>query len=307
MAIDPVVLVIGDTNPDLVLRGSSGPTFGQAERLLDAADLVLGGSAAIMACGLARLGVPTAIVGLVGDDLMGGFVRTALEERGVDTRWLGTDPVQPTALTVVISAGDRAILTHPGALSTTTAAAVPDLDRLPSLRHVHAASYFLLPMLAPDLPGIFRHARELGLTTSLDTNWDPAERWSGVERVLPHVGTLLPNAVELAALTGEQDVDTAASSVTAVGCAVALKDGAEGGVLWTADGSRLTAPGIAVEVVDTTGAGDSFDAGFVSGLVEGLSPQECLERAVACGSLSTRAAGGTAAQATPDELAEVGS
>ncbi len=188
MPIDPVVLVIGDTNPDLVLRGDSGPTFGQAERLLDAADLVLGGSAAIMACGLARLGVPTAIAGLVGDDLMGGFVRTALEERGVDTRWLGTDPVRPTALTVVISAGDRAILTHPGALSTTTAAAVPDLDLLPSLRHVHAASYFLLPMLAPALEGIFRHARELGLTTSLDTNWDPAERWSGVEHLLPSCG-----------------------------------------------------------------------------------------------------------------------
>ena len=303
MTTDPVVLVVGDANPDLVLRGESGPVFGQAERLLDAADLVLGGSAAIMACGLARLGVPTAIAALVGDDLMGRFVRTALEERGVDTRWLGTDPVQPTALTVVISAGDRAILTQPGALSTTTASIIPDLDRLASLRHVHAASYFLLPMLAPELAAIFRHALQLGLTTSLDTNWDPAEQWSGVDEVLPHVGTLLPNAVELAALTGEPDVDVAAARITAVGCAVALKSGADGGVLWTTDGSRLTAAGVPVDVVDTTGAGDSFDAGYVSALVEGLAPQACLERAVACRSRRQRAAGGTAAQATLAEVA----
>src|SRR6187455_685701 len=75
----PDVLVIGDANPDLLLTGDAVPAFGQAETLVDAADLVLGGSAAIVACGLARLGVPTALAATVGDDVYGGFVRDALD------------------------------------------------------------------------------------------------------------------------------------------------------------------------------------------------------------------------------------
>ena len=109
----PDVLVIGDANPDLLLTGDAVPEFGQAETLVDAADWCWG-SAAIVACGLVRLGVATALAATVGDDLYGGFVRDALSERGVDVRWLRTDPSSPTGLSVVLSIGDRAILTHRG-------------------------------------------------------------------------------------------------------------------------------------------------------------------------------------------------
>ena len=91
----PDVLVIGDANPDLLLTGDVVPQFGQAEKLVDSADLVLGGSAAIVACGLARLGVATALAAVVGDDLFGGFVRDALTAAGVDTRWLSPTPARP--------------------------------------------------------------------------------------------------------------------------------------------------------------------------------------------------------------------
>jgi sugar/nucleoside kinase (ribokinase family) len=298
----PDVLVIGDANPDLLLTGDAVPEFGQAETLVDSADLVLGGSAAIVACGLARLGVPTALAAIVGDDLYGGFVRDALVERGVDVRWLRTDPDVPTGLSVVLSVGDRAILTHPGTIAATGPEVVPE-EALAHVRHVHSASYFLQPLLAPHLPDVLARARAAGATTSVDTNFDPARTWQGVEPLLRQADVLMPNATELRALAGREDLDEAARIVLGLGCRVALKNGAEGGVLWESDGSLVRVPAPPVSPVDTTGAGDSFDAGFISGLVEGLSGEECLTRAVLCGSLSTRAIGGTAGQPTVAEIA----
>jgi sugar/nucleoside kinase (ribokinase family) len=301
----PEVLVVGDANPDLILTGDEledGVEFGQAETLVDSAELVLGGSAAIVACGLARLGVPTALAAVVGDDLYGGFVRDVLTERGVDVRWLRTDPSVPTGLSVVLSAADRAILTSPGTIATTGPDAVDD-EALTGVRHVHSASYFLLPGLAPHLPGLLARARAAGVTTSVDTNFDPSRTWAGVPALLRETDVLMPNAAELRALAGRADLDEAARVVLGLGCRIALKDGADGGAYWESPDVVRRVPAPPTTPVDTTGAGDSFDAGFISAMLDGLAGEECLARAVLCGSLSTRAIGGTAAQATRAELA----
>jgi ribokinase len=296
----PEVLVIGDANPDLVLTGDVEPRFGQVEKLVDTANLVLGASGAIVAAGLARLGVPTALAAVVGDDVFGHFVLDELTACGVDTSWVRTDPDTASPVTVVLSAGDRAILTYPGTLAA-TGHEIVDLDLLARVRHLHSASMFLTPKLAPHLPDIFGRARADGATTSLDTNWDPAERWTGAMAVVQQTDVLLPNAAELLALTGRADLDDAARAVVGMGCAVAVKNGADGGVLWTAEEIvREAAP--AVEAADMTGAGDSFNAGFISAMIEGLDGRGRLRRAVRCGSLSTRSFGGTAAQPTRDEL-----
>jgi ribokinase len=322
------VLVVGDANPDLVLRGDVRPRFGQAEQLLSAADLVLGGSAAITAAGCARLGLRTALLAGVGDDVFGAFTRERLAERGVRTTALRTVPQIPTGLSVILSTiGDRAILTLPGTIPTVRPGDVTDAH-LASTRHLHVASLFLQPELAGGLVDIFARARAMGVSTSLDTNWDPSERWDSVMAILAETDFFLPNAAELLAVTGRvptrddapdrdaphgeardrdapdgdaPDCEAAAAELVAAGTTVVLKDGPRGARAWW-PGGDCAAPGMPVEVVDTTGAGDSFNAGFLAGHLAGLPMPQAVAWAAMAGSLSTRAAGGTDAQATLDEL-----
>ncbi|MFD4257936.1 carbohydrate kinase family protein [Streptomyces sp. NPDC058534] len=300
------LLVVGDANPDVVLGPLDAPlAFGQREQLVADGALTLGGSAAIMACGAARLGLRVAFAGRVGDDDAGRYMRDSLRSHGVDTTALRTDPALPTPLTVVLTRaeGDRAIVTAPGTLRSTTAADVP-ADLLAAVRHVHAASYFLLPGLAAGLPGLLRTARSNGATTSLDTNDDPSGRWDppGLDAVLAHTDYLLPNAAEARQLAGldTADLGKSAAALADRGPTVVVKNGAEGALCH--DGhTLLTTPGIPARPVDTVGAGDSFDAGFVAALLAGLALPDALELAAVCGALSTRAHGGTTAQPTWDE------
>ncbi|HEY0188126.1 MAG TPA: carbohydrate kinase family protein [Cellulomonas sp.] len=307
------VLVAGDANVDLVLTGDVVPRFGQVEQLADRGDLVLGGSAAIAACGLARLGVPTALVARVGADTFGRVTTDALTAAGVDVRPVQVDPELPTGLSVILSTlDDRAILTVPGTIPTLTAAAVlAALDRQQA-GHLHVASFFLQPGLAAALPDLLAEARRRGVTTSLDTNWDPQQRWTGLADVLGQLDLLLPNTSELRAIAAAVGLPAGedraiAAGLAALGPRVVVKDGAAGG--WSVDpaGTCTRAPGLPVAVVDTTGAGDSFDAGYLAALAHGV-PDEAdrLRWAAAAGSLSTLAAGGTGHQARLTDLAAAG-
>jgi sugar/nucleoside kinase (ribokinase family) len=273
------------------------PRFGQVEQLLDAADLVLGGSAAITACGLARLGVETHLAAVVGADQFGAFVRSALAAAGVGMDAMAEREGEATGLSVHLSApGDRAILTLPGTIPALTADAVRSsvADLAPTW--VHVASPFLTPAVTSDLPALLAELRDAGIGTSLDTNWDPAENWAGIAEALPFVDVLLPNRAELDALGG---VD----AIIAAGPRVVVKDGAEGGWSVSRSEDRISAPGLSIDVVDTTGAGDSFDAGYLAAIAHGVEDERTrLRWATVAGSLSTRSSGGTGGQATLDEL-----
>jgi ribokinase len=307
------VLVAGDANVDLVLTGDVVPRFGQAEQLADRGDLVLGGSASIAACGVARLGVPTALVARVGDDTFGRFTTDALRTAGVSVAHVETDPAVPTGLSVILSTpDDRAILTAAGTIGTLRAPAVLAALDATGAGHLHLASYFLQPALAGDLPDLLPAVRARGVRVSLDTNWDPAQRWTGVAALLPLVDVLLPNVNELRALaaaageTGTDDLALAAA-LARRGPRVVVKAGAEGGWSVAPDGTVTRAPGLAVDVVDTTGAGDSFDAGYLAALAHGVPDEQTrLRWAAAAGSLSTLGAGGTGRQATPADLDAAG-
>jgi sugar/nucleoside kinase (ribokinase family) len=295
------ILVAGEINPDLILTGDVVPVFGQVEKLVDSADLMVGSSSAIFACGAARLGLRVAFAGLCGDDLLGRFMLDEMTQRGVDVSAVRLDPALQTGLTVILNQlGDRAMLTHLGAIQALTADDVQD-SLLARARHLHVASYFLQSALQPGLPGLFERAHALGLTTSLDTNWDPSGEWRGVDGLLQGVDVFLPNENEALALTGAKDRETAGKQLNQICQVAVIKSGAAGAIACKSD-EVASVPALQVQVVDTVGAGDTFDAGFLYGFLSDWNLEKCLRLAVACGSLSTRAAGGTAAQPTLDEV-----
>jgi sugar/nucleoside kinase (ribokinase family) len=296
------ILVAGELNPDAIVVGPDlAPEFGQVETLAEDGTLTIGSSGAIFACGSARLGLATTYVGVVGDDAGGRFVLAELGLRGVDTASCRVEDRRPTGLTVVISRGeDRAILTAVGAMDALDAAAVTD-EILTSAAHLHVTSPALQPRLRAGLPDLFARARAAGLTTSLDPGWDPAGEWdTALGAALEATDVFFPNAAEACRIAGTGDPDAALEALAARAPTVALKLGAEGAIAADPDGrARAAAP--AVAPVDTTGAGDSFAAGFLRAGRAGLSLEERLRVAVACGSLSTRALGGVAAQPTWQE------
>ncbi len=301
------VLVVGDANPDLVLRGDVVPRFGQIEQLLDAADLVIGGSAAIMAHGVARLGRPVSLLAAVGADALGASQRDLLDGAGVDTAHLCERPEVPTGVTVVLSRGDeRAILTFPGAIATLTAAEVSAaIEATPDLRHVHVASLYLHPAFVDTLAPVLAGLRVAGRTVSLDTNDDPSGSWQGMDELLPNVDVLLPNAreaIELAGLGAGADPVDAARALAGRGPLVVVKLGAQGAVAAAHDGTVTTAGAAAAQVVDSTGAGDTFDAAFLDAWLAGTELAACLARAVRAGAHAVGAVGGTAGQPTASEL-----
>jgi sugar/nucleoside kinase (ribokinase family) len=284
------LLVVGDCNPDLVLMGADVvPEFGQREKLVESATLTVGGSAAITACGAARLGLGTAFVGAVGRDMFGGFMLDALAERGVDTSGCIVDAAWTTGITVALaSGGDRAILTAPGAILALTGAHL-DHRLVASARHLHVASYFLLDGLRPGLPELVSAAHAAGVTVSIDPQGDPSGGWdSGLTALTPQLDVLFVNEHEDAAIDSR-------------GCPlVVVKQGSRGALARSSAGTARR-PGLAVDVVDATGAGDGFDAGFLAAWLAGDGVESALALGCACGALSARAVGGVAAQPTLEE------
>jgi sugar/nucleoside kinase (ribokinase family) len=311
-ATDLDLLVIGDCNPDVLVLGDDvAPAFGQQEKLVGSISLVVGGSAAITAIAAARLGLRVALAAAIGSDPAGEFMLGQLAGEGVDTTAVLARPGLPTGMTVALSHGsDRAILTALGAMTALVAADVPD-ELLRRTRHLHVSSYFMVQhSLGPGLPELFAAARARGTTTSLDTNWDPAGRWSDdqLRAILTQTDVLLPNEEEARHLSGQPTLDAAITSLTSAGPKVVVKLGARGALCVDGKRSHWIEPPLSLgPVVDTTGAGDCFNAGLITGLLRGLDLSAAAGLGCAAGSASTRAAGGTAAApdlATAMALAE---
>lgn len=294
------VLVAGEINPDLIVSGDVEPAFGQVEKLLEGAALTIGSSSAIFACGAARLGLKVTFVGRCGDDLFGRFMLEEMQQAGIDINHVIVVPGGSTGLSVILDRRiDRAILTYPGLIPTLQAADISDAI-LQEARHLHVASYFLQTALQPDLPSLFSRARSLGLSTSLDTNYDPTERWAGVADLFPVTNVLLPNEVEVCSLTRSTTVEEAVAMLSGKIETLVVKRGTQGALAVQA-GRMVQVNTLPVKVKDTVGAGDSFDAGFVYGYLQGWSLEKSIRLAAVCGALSTRAAGGTDGQPTLPE------
>lgn len=302
------IAVIGDVNPDLILTGKNIiPEFGQVEKWIDDAELTIGGSAGIFAVGAAKLGLKVTFIGKVGDDHFGHFMKDRMTAQGIDVSGLVIDPSVKTGLSISLSDGnDRAILTFGGSNLLLNFQDI-DFEIVAQSRHLHSGSFYLLNNIRQDLAIVYKKAKEMGLSTSIDTNYDPKEKWEGdIFNVLDYTDVFLPNMTELMAISGEKDPDSAIRHLTENrNLLVAVKNG-EDGAFAEKDKVRYSAETIQVKPIDTTGAGDSFDAGFLFGFLNGLGIEKSLRIGCICGALSTLGIGGTSTQAGREDLTKFG-
>jgi len=287
------IAIVGEINLDLILYGLPEQMATERELLASGFAITLGSSSAILAHNLAALGGRVGFVTKVGDDLFGTLAMERLRERGVDLA--GVAHGAKSGVTIILPHGSqRHIFTYPGTISEVRFEDL-DLDYLASARHFHMSSLFLQRELLPRVPELFRRMKSAGLTTSLDTNDDPDDRWgSALEEILPHVDILLPNEREAMKISRADDVEISLSRLAQRVGTVVLKMGASGAVA-IRDGRRFSAPAVPVTVVDPVGAGDSFDAGFLHQFLRAADLTTCLAYGNLCGAFSTTECGGTEA------------
>jgi sugar/nucleoside kinase (ribokinase family) len=297
------IVVIGELNVDLILTDEDPlPAFGQVEKVVEDATLTLGSSSAIFACGASRLGLRVGLTGKVGDDDLGRFVLRSLQERGVDTTPVVVDSRIKTGLTVhLCRTDDRAMLTYLGSIAALRATEI-DPRLVTRARHLHLGSYFLQTGIRDDLAEIFGSARAAGATVSLDPGWDPSQTWNGALRqILTLVDLFLPNDQEAIHIAGTSDLESALDDLSGKSPLVAVKLGAQGAVARRGR-EKAYCPGFNVAAVNTTGAGDSFNAGFVYAYLHQRNLATCLRWGCACGALATTEIGGIAGQPTVPEV-----
>ena len=268
-------------------------TLATVERM----ELHAGGCAANTGIALARLGVPTAVLGKVGADGFGGFLRRTLEESGVETQGVVVDPAASTSATMVAvhADGERTFLHHTGANAAYTAAEV-DWSRIAQADVLHVAGPFLMErFIGADCAAVLERAKALGKTTTLDTVWDFTGRWMAtLAPSLPFLDYALPSLEEARRITGREEPRDIAQVFLDHGVGtVGIKMGAAGAYVRTAGGDELTLPALRVEVVDALGAGDAWAAGFLCGLTRGWDLERTARFANAVGACCVQALGAT--------------
>jgi len=300
------VIVVGELNVDLILNQiESYPEIGK-EKLADSMILTLGSSSAIFASNLSALGMRVSFVGKIGNDIFGHFCKDQLNEKGVDTSMLIQSDDLKTGATIVLNFGeDRAMITHQGSMKHL---GLNDINKeiLSTAGHLHFSSYFLQPGFKNTLDGLFKMAKESGLSTSLDVQWDPEEQWNfDFKKILPYVDIFFPNETELLNLTAKDSIDSALNTMADYGEFILVKKGREGSLL-RYDNKTIDARCFPNDkVVDAIGAGDSFNAGYIFKFVRGFSPEDCQIFGNLIGAISTTAAGGTTAFTNYEETMKI--
>jgi sugar/nucleoside kinase (ribokinase family) len=290
------VTVVGELNLDLILYGLPDELEPERELLAKGLTLTLGSSSAIFAHNLSVMGSKVGFITRIGGDSLGQIALERLAEGGVDVskvrRVTGSTD---TGLTVILPRpAYRNILTYPGTMLEMCFEDL-DLEYLATSKHFHLSSFFLHRALRPRIPELFRRMKHAGLTTSLDTNDDPEDRWDkDVLDVLQYVDVFFPNERELKKLAGTEDLQEAVERISKLVPVLAVKMG-RAGAMALRGSERVTRPPVSVEAIDPVGAGDSFDAGFLHQFVRGAPLAACVDSGNTAGAFSTTRPGGTEA------------
>lgn len=290
------VLVAGELNVDLIMNKiEKFPEVGK-EVLAHAMTLTLGSSSAIFASNLSTLGASVAFTGKLGRDNFGEYIISALNQKKVDTRNIIVTGAHSTGVTIILNFDeDRANVTYPGAMNHFTLQDISD-TALRQSKHLHVSSLFLQEGLRRDIVNLFKKAKDFGLTTSIDPQWDPAEKWDiDLMDLLAVTDIFMPNVSELMAITGTTTLEAALDRVKAFPATTVIKNGSGGAYLWDGRSMHHQSSFLNKQVVDSIGAGDSFDAGFISAFLQRKPWSTCLELGALMGAVNTTHAGGTGA------------
>ena len=289
------IVIAGETNLDLILYGLPEQMPMERELLGTGFDVTLGGSSSILAHNLGMLGTRVGFVSEVGEDAMGAIAFDYLGGAGVDLTHFRRKARSQTGVTVLLPHGRRRhILTYQGVMSELTVEDL-DLEYLTSGRHFHLSSLFLQTGLHRGLPQLFDKLLAAGLTISLDTNDDPSGTWRGVlDELLDRIDILLPNEDELLRIADAATLEAALDKLALRIPMIVVKCGARGAVVQRGNRRDWVEP-VAVEPVDTIGAGDSFNAGFLSAWLRNEGPLRAAAMGNRTGALSTLRPGGVAA------------
>jgi sugar/nucleoside kinase (ribokinase family) len=290
------ISIVGEINPDLILYGIPDNLEDDRELLASGFNLTLGSSSAILAHNLSLLGTRVSLTSCVGSDIFGDFCSRLLSAAGVDlTHVVHTPQGVSTGVTLILPrTTGRRILTYPGAMFELEFRDL-DLNFLASARHFHISSLFLHRKLLADTPQLFAEMKRRGLTTSLDTNDDPSEQWgSSVEDLFPFLDILFCTERELTRIAKVEGVEEAIQILSDKLPVLVIKRGPHGASVYAKSDQQHAAP-LKVAVVDSVGAGDTFDAGFLHQWLRGAPLPDCLEYGNLSGALSVTRSGGTEA------------
>jgi sugar/nucleoside kinase (ribokinase family) len=294
----PDVIVIGELNVDIILNQIENfPEMGK-EILAQNMNITLGSSSAIFASNLSTLGAKVAFVGKIGKDNFASVILESLNLKNVDTSHIIQSETLNTGATIVLNYDeDRAMVTYPGAMEDLKMDDI-DFGFLATARHLHFSSVFLQPGIRKSLPVLFAKAKSFGLTTSLDPQWDPAEKWNvDLTELLPQLDVFLPNKTEFLLLTGAKSLEDGISLVKEIAPNLILivKNGSDGAYGWSKGKLTHQPAFLNTRVVDCIGAGDSFNSGFIHAFISGNPIEKCLEKGALTGAVSTTRNGGTGA------------
>ena len=290
------ILVVGELNVDIILDKIEGfPEIGK-EILSKDLNVTLGSSSAIFASNSSALGNNVAFVGKIGKDNFANLIKESLKNKAVSTDYIIESEDYKTGLTIVMNYDmDRANVTFPGAMEHLLEAEV-DNAILSKAKHLHVSSIFLQTGLLKDITKLFKKAKKLGLTTSMDPQWDPSENWElDLKELLPYIDVFLPNIEEFKFITKSTSVKEGLEKVQSFANIIVIKDGKNGAHLWTKKELISKPAFLNKNVIDCIGAGDSFDAGFISEYIKEKDIENCLEFGNITGAINTTASGGTTA------------
>lgn len=288
------ILIAGELNVDVLMSGlKQAPEFGR-EILCDGYQELAGSSTGNTVCTAASLGLKAAVFSRLGQDRFGEIMLNALKRYGVETKYIDISERYQTGVTVSMSNDqDRAMVTYVGdTIDAFEAEEIP--FEAVGARHLHMPSFYLNPRVQAGLADVFERAHALGMTTSLDAGWDESGNWHAhLDGVLKYTDFFFPNESETAAITGESDPAKGAVALAALGCNAVVKCGGSGSYYCARHTQQAQFfPSYPTKLVETTGAGDSFDAGFLYAFLNGAGIEDCMRMGNAVGALSVQRAGG---------------